>query len=127
MPNIDFERVNWENGANTPLNDINLNKSDRALDEVVKYINKTNTYSIETYSWQSTGNPIYPYKARIYANGIYSNSDIPIAQVFGMNDIETQEEITSMSYVTKVIVDAQGIDVYAKDQPTVKLKLVLKL
>ena len=41
--------------------------------------------------------------------------------------VETQEEITSMSYVTKVIVDAQGIDVYAKDKPTVKLKLVLKL
>ena len=126
MSNIEYERVNWENGVRTPLNDVNLNKSDKALYEVVQHINKTNTYTVSANNWSSTSNPVYPYQNRIYVPNVYSDDDIPAAQLWGTNEIETTEEITSIGYITKVIVDKTYITIYAKDRPTVDLKLSLK-
>lgn len=122
----DYERVNWQDNINTPLGARNLNKGDKALKDVVDHINKTNSYILRTDNWVSTGNISYPYKNFIGIQNVYSDDDHPIAQVWGMSDIETEDELTGISYITKVIVDTTGITVYAINTPSVDLKLVLK-
>lgn len=127
MSNIDYERVNWENGKRTPLNANNLNNMDKTISEVVNYINKVGEYILLNSEWShisSEGAYTYKYFISTY---IYSDSDIPTCQTWGMHDIETQDEITSISYIKKVIVDSTGVTVYASSKPTVDLKLVLKV
>lgn len=127
MSNIEYERVNWENGTRTPLNANNLNNMDKTISEVVNYINKVGEYILLNSGWtniSSTG--VYTYKYFI-STSIYSDSDIPTCQPWGMHDIETQDEITSISYIKKVIVDSTGVTIYASSKPTVDLKLVLKV
>ena len=122
----DYERVNWQNNINTPLGARNLNKGDKALKDVVDHINKTNSYTLRANSWTGTGSSTYPYMNRISIPGVYTDDDHPIAQAFGMGDIETEAELASISYISKVIVNATGITVYATNTPSVDLKLVLK-
>lgn len=126
MPDIEYERINWENGMRTPLGAANLNKGDKAIDDLVKYVNKSGEYTISANNWQSSSSSIYPYINTIGAQGVFSNSDYPIAQVWGMGEIETSDEMLGISYIAKVIVDPSGIKVYATSQPTVDLKLILK-
>lgn len=125
MSNIEYERVNWENGR-TPLGANNLNKGDKAIDDLVKYVNKSNTFILQSSAWTATGNAQYPWYLTISSNQ-YTSSDIPICQVWGMNDIETDIELTCIPYVKKVIVDSSGLKVYASDKPTVNLRLNLKV
>lgn len=126
MSNIDYERVNWENGTRTPLGATNLNKGDKAIDDIAKYINKTGEYILQASNWSATGSSQYPWILNISSTK-YSDDDTPIAQAWGMGEIETSDEITSISYIKKVIVSTSGIKVYASAKPTVNLKLVLKM
>ena len=123
----DYERVNWQNNINTPLGARNLNKGDKALKDVVDYLNKTNSYTLLSGSWTSSGSSTYPYKNKIAIPNVYTSEDHPIAQVFGMGDIETEAELAGISYISKVVVDSTGITVYALQTPTVNLKIVLKV
>ncbi len=124
---IDYERVNWQNSIATPLGARNQNKMDKGIKDIADYLNKTNEYTLMSSGWASTGNVTYPYVNNLSVSDVYADEDYPLAQVWGMNDIETAEEITSISYVKKVIVGPTGIKVYASNRPTVNLKLVLKL
>jgi len=128
MPDIDYDLINWEDSpsTSTPIARRNLDKMDRAIYDVANYLKKTNTYILESSSWVSSGNSIYPYKLVIQSDK-YTNDDSPICQAWGMNDIETQDELTSINYIKKVIVDLSGVTVYASSKPTVNLKLVVKL
>ena len=126
MSNIDYERVNWENGTRTPLGAANLNKGDKAIDDIAKYLNKTGEYTLQTSAWTATSSEQYPWVLNISSTK-YSDDDTPIAQAWGMGEIETSDEITSISYIKKVIVNTSGIKVYASSKPTVNLKLVLKM
>lgn len=126
MAVIDYERVNWVNSINTPLGARNQNKMDKGIKDIVDYLNRTNNYTLSSSNWSSTGNVTYPYVNTLAVPGVYTSEDHPIAQVWGMGDIETEDELTSISYISKVVVNATGIKVYATNMPSVDLKLVLK-
>lgn len=126
MAIIDYERVNWENSIATPLGARNQNKMDKGIDDIAKYINKSNEYMLLSSNWTATGNSTYPYINSLAVPGIYTVEDHPIAQVWGVGDIETEAELAGISYISKVIVDTTGIKVYATNTPSVNLKLILK-
>ncbi len=125
MSSIEYERVNWENGR-TPLGANNLNKGDKAIADLVDYVNKSNIFTLQSSAWHATGNAQYPWSMTISSDQ-YNSSDIPICQVWGTNEIETDIEVTNITYIKKVIVDSSGITVYASSKPTIDLKLVLKV
>ena len=126
MAVIDYERVNWQNSIATPLGARNQNKMDKGIDDIAKYLNKTGEYTLLASNWTATGDATYPYINELAVPNIYTSEDHPIAQVWGMGDIETEDELTGISYISKVIVNVTGIKVYALDIPSVNLKLILK-
>lgn len=126
MAVIDYERVNWENSITTPLGARNQNKMDKGIKDIVDYLNKTSDYTLLSSNWSYTGNVTYPYVNILSVPGVYKSEDHPIAQVWGMGDIETEDELTGISYISKVVVDVTGIKVYATNTPSVNLKLVIK-
>lgn len=126
MAVIDYDRVNWQDNLNTPLGQRNLNKMDKGIKDITIQMNKTGEYTLLSSSWVATGNTTYPYSNSLAVPGVYTLEDHPIAQVWGMGDIETEAELTGISYISKVTVDATGITVYATNAPSVDLKLVLK-
>ena len=128
MPNIDYDRINWQNipSPNTALEADNLNKMDKAIYDIVNYVNKASEFILSSSAWVTTSNEQYPYKLAI-ASSNYSDSDYPICQVWGVNEIETEDESLCITYIKKVIVNSLGVIVYASTQPTVDLKLVLKV
>lgn len=128
MPDIDYEMVNWEDepSTQTSVSRRNLNKMDKAIYDMAKYLNKSKTYILETSSWIGSGSDIYKYMLQISTTD-YTDNDMPICQVYGINDIETQDEITSIGYIKKIIVNNSGILVYATSKPISNLKLILKM
>lgn len=127
MPDIDYEQIDFKDlpSLDTPLAARILNRMDGTIYNLVKYVNKTETFVLSSSNWVGSGDAQYPYKQIISSNK-YDDSDVPLAQVWGTHNIETSDEITSISYVKKVIVSTSGVTVYASNRPTVDLKLVLK-
>lgn len=128
MSDIDYEKVDWEDepSTQTSVSRRNLGKMDQAIYDIAKYLNKEGEFILQTSSWSSSGSSTYPYKLFIQ-DGRYSDDDKPFGQVWGMNEIETQDEIDCIKYIKKVTVDHTGITVYATSAPTVNLKLILKM
>lgn len=126
MAVIDYERVNWQNSIATPLGARNQNKMDKGIKDIADHLNKTNEYILLSSNWISTGNDMYPYVNELAIPNVYTVEDHPLAQIWGMNEIETTDEIDGISYISKVIVNITGIKVYASNLPIVDLKLVLK-
>lgn len=126
MAVIDYERVNWQNSIATPLGARNQNKMDKGIKDIADHLNKTNEYTLLSSNWVATGNTTYPYINELAVSDVYTVEDHPIAQVWGMSDIETDDEIEGISYISKVIVDTNGIKVYAINTPSVNLKLIIK-
>lgn len=130
MSSIDYDRINFEDLPSnlTPLASRILNRMDKAIDDIVKHINKEEEYTLNSSGWVSISSYEGPYNYKYFiSTNIFSDDDIPICQTWGMNDIETQDEITSIGYIKKVMVDSSGITVYASSKPTVNLKLILKV
>lgn len=123
---IDYDRINWEDSLRTPLGQRNLNKMDKGIKDLANLANKTGEYTLLASSWTATGDSTYPYINELAVPNVYTSEDHPIAQVWGMGDIETEDELTGISYISKVIVNVTGIKVYALDIPSVNLKLILK-
>ena len=125
---IDYERIDFQDKPSTltPMAARILNRIDKAMDDVVTYLNKSATYIMTSSGWTATGETTYPYIYEISTNK-YANDDTPIAQVYGTHDIDTADEIICAKYIGKVIVNTTGVKVYATNQPTVDLKLVLKM
>lgn len=128
MSDLTYEKINFEDkpATTTPVDSSNLNHMDGAIYDIVSHINKSTSYTLSESSWMASGNSIYPYTLTI-STTIYDDSDIPICQVWGMDEFETADEITCRAYIQKVIVDSTGITVYATEKPTVDLKLSLKV
>ena len=128
MSIIDYDRVNFQNlpSLQTPVDEDNLNKMDKAIDDIANYINKSRIYILNSTAWVATSNETYPYKMTI-SSYEFSDDDTPICQVWGVNEIENEDEMVGISYIKKVIVNSTGITVYASNRPTVNLKLVLKV
>lgn len=129
MPNIDYERINFQDiPANlTPLAARLLNRIDKTVYDITNYLNKSKEYLLNANDWGSSGDIIYPFIYIISDPGVYENSDTPMAEIWGTHEIETQEELDSIKYITKVIVDESGVKVYANSRVNVNLKLILKM
>lgn len=126
MSAIDYDRIHWQDNLNTPLGQRNLNKMDKGINDVVEYINRTAEYILLSSNWVSTQGGTYPYVNELAILDEYTIEDHPIAQVWGINEMETPDEITAIGYIKKVIANPTGIKVYASNVPTVNLKLILK-
>ena len=105
MPNIDYERINFQDiPANlTPLAARLLNRIDKAVYDISNYINKSKEYLLNSSDWGSSGDIIYPFIYRISDPGVYENSDTPMAEIWGTHEIETQEELDSIKYIDYVV------------------------
>lgn len=125
---IDYERIDFQDrpATQTPLGERNLDKMDKAIYDIATYLNKEGEFILQASSWSASGSSTYPYKLFIQ-DGRYSDDDKPFGQVWGMNEIETQDEIDCIKYIKKVTVGHTGITVYATSAPTVNLKLILKM
>jgi hypothetical protein len=125
---IDYERIDFQDrpSTQTPLGERNLDKMDQAIYDIATYLNKEGEFILQSSSWSASGSPIYPYKLFI-SDERYGDNDKPFGQVWGINEIETQDEIESIGYIKKITVDHTGITVYATSAPTVNLKLILKM
>ncbi len=129
MSSIDYDRINFEDLPSnlTPVAARILNRMDKAIDDIAVYINDRDDieYLLLASNWASSGDITYPYYYSISSTK-YKDSDHPIAQVWGTNEVETESEINDIKKVTKVVVNNNGIKVYASGSISVNLRLILK-
>lgn len=127
MSDIDYEKVDWEDepSTQTSVSRRNLGKMDDALYRISKKLDKTSEIILQSSGWISSGESQYPYKL-FSAIDKFEDDDHPLCQVWGVNEIETEDELNCIKMVKKVIVDHTGVTVYASDRPTVNLKMILR-
>lgn len=130
MSDIDYEKVDWEDepSTQTSVSRRNLGKMDQAIYDIAKYLNKKTDkeYILSADNWIVSGDIIYPYYYSISSTE-YSDDDHPLAQVWGINTIETEQELDNIKLIAKVIVSSSSITVYASGSIDTDLKLILKM
>lgn len=128
MPNwepVYPERINWENTPSkaTEIDEINLNKGDKALYEMDRRIlslGKTYEFILDPNNWND-------YTYTIQTN-FFEDDDHPIAQVWGRNTPESYEEIMDRAKIQKILCTSTAITIYAdRSSPiTSTLKLIIR-
>lgn len=124
------ERINWVNGSggNTPLDEKNMNKMDKALQEIDGKLMSTGApheHRVPSNNWYYTSSGTYPYYQTI-STSIYKDDSVPVAILSTPGKEETAAEHESLSYVKKVWFDSNGITLYATNRPTANLKLLVR-
>ena len=131
MPNWDPvypELIDWENNppsTRTPIDEVNLGKGDKALrelDDRVLALGRSWDTILLASGWSTSGGVI-TYTVN---TDFFDDDDHPIAQVWGTNTPETEDEVTQRNYITKIICTSSSVVVYASTQPTVDLKLIMR-
>lgn len=130
MSDIDYEMIDWEDepSTQTSVSQRNLGKMDKAIYDIATYLNKKidKEYVLLADNWIVSGDIIYPYYY-VISSTEYSDNDHPLAQVWGINAIETEQELDAIKLITKVVVSSSSITVYASGSIDTDLKLVLKM
>lgn len=129
MPNwepVYPERINWENTPSkaTEIDEINLNKGDKALYEMDRRIlslGKSYEFILDPNNWNN-----YVYTIQ---TDFFEDDDHPIAQVWGTNTPETYDEISDRAKIQKILCTSTAITIYANSSSspiTQTLKLVIR-
>ena len=88
-----------------------------------------NEWNLNSSDWQSNSdsatNTDYPYIYQISTTK-YSFYDIPIWDLSGVGTLPTSTERENIDFILEAIFSDTGIILYAKDLPTVNLKLRVK-
>lgn len=125
------ERINWVNNAppQTPIDQVNLNKMDKAIFEMdarLMELGYTKIFDLSKNSWQdSDPNDAYPFYQTIESS-LYSDDSTPMAMISSSGKDETKAEMDAVAAISKVWVNSTGITVYSTIKPTVDLTLTLK-
>lgn len=125
------EKINWQNlpATNTPIDEVNLGKSDNALriiDDRVISLGKTNTYTIQPNEWYASGNPDYPYMW-FKSTSDYSDDDNPSGIVTGVGNPPQKAAQTEISdNIAFAYCDHTGVYLYANFKPNYTYVFVVK-
>ena len=119
--------------------DNNLNTTNKTVVGAINEVNtalggkqdtlENNTFTIAILDWvaneDTDTNTDYPYVAEV-SSALYSNTSKPIWQLEGVGTITTSAESDEIAKVALAYFSTTGITLYATEQPSVALTLVVK-